>query len=176
MFADPVRACRADDTLTDRGGECRTRVERARQEGGCRPKVAACCALRRPSVACHADARHGVRKTAQTSACVSRRGSFFFPVQMCERCAPLWRLGRFLNHVDEDRHHANDVNVSFSPVHENTRLHTRDRTRGAANRRGRREWPLEGELNSGINGQVAVQLCRCLAREKKCGSPAEGDA
>ena len=62
-----------------------------------------------------------------------------------------------------------------SPVHENTRLHTRDRTRGAANRRGRREWHLEGELNSGINGQVAVQLCRCLAWEKKCGPPAEGD-
>ena len=73
-------------------------------------------------------------------------------------------LGRFLNHVDEYRQHANDVNVPFSPVHENTRLHTRDRTRGAANRRGRWEWPLEGELNSGINGQVAVPLS-CLGEE-----------
>ena len=64
VFADPVRACSAVDTLTDKSGECRTRIERARQESGCRPNVAVCCVLRRPSVACHADARHGVHENS----------------------------------------------------------------------------------------------------------------
>ena len=172
VFADPVRACSAIDTLADKSGECRTRIERARQESGCRPNVAACCVLRWPSVACHADARHGVHKTAQTSA--TTWVVFFFGADVTALCTTVEVLGRCLNHVDEDRQHANDVNVPFSPVHQNTRLHTRDRTRGAANRRGRRGMALGGgtqQWNQRAGGRVLLGRRSVVRPQKETHDP-----
>ena len=127
-----------------------------------------CCGVLRAATNIGRMPRGCAPRRAQNSAnqC-DHVGRFLIGAGACAQCTSLDVLGRFLNRVNEDRQHANDVNVSFSPVHENTRLHTRDRTRGDSNRRGRREWHLEGgtqQWNQRAGGRPTLQVS-CLGEE-----------
>ena len=59
----------------------------------------------------------------------------------------------------------------ISPVHENMRLHTRDRTRGAANRRGRREWHLEWNSTVDSTGRKVASNLGAVRPQKETDDP-----
>ena len=92
VFAYPGRACSSVDTLADRSGECRTRIERAGERlpspECCGVLRAACCdGHRSHATRMRASANAKQRKPVRASHDVGR----FFSVQVRERCAPLWR-------------------------------------------------------------------------------------